>query len=70
MIDLIDLPRTAWQVLPPPAGQVWLTVILILFSALAWGLSKNLVKKPCQKIFERTLILFRGFLLWPLIFSK
>lgn len=37
--DVIDLPRTAYRVLPPKRWQIALTVATIAVSAILWALT-------------------------------
>lgn len=37
-VEVIDLPRSAWCVLPPSRWQIALAVAVIAVTVIAWGL--------------------------------
>lgn len=38
-LEVVDLPRHSWKVLPPSKWQVVLTVVVIVVTALVWSLT-------------------------------
>jgi hypothetical protein len=38
IIEVIDLPRSCWRIVPPGRGRVVLTLAGVILTALAFGL--------------------------------
>lgn len=39
MVEIIDLPRNAWRVLPPARWQIAVTVAVIVITVVIWAVT-------------------------------